>query len=138
MRTAAVDVPVYVISLPDAEVRRRNMATRLSAAGIPFRFFDAVDGRTRQIGSQIDGAELVRDAFDTEYALACTASHRLVHRTIANGDSDLALVFEDDAALNPRPRNRSQSILPRVSWSPVRLYLCKTSCHREAIRGHAN
>src|SRR6266702_2664435 len=34
-------VPVCVISLPDAEGRRRTITARLNAAGVPFRFVDA-------------------------------------------------------------------------------------------------
>jgi GR25 family glycosyltransferase involved in LPS biosynthesis len=92
-------IPVYVISLPDAEVRRRNMTTRLGSAGIPFKFFDAPYGRTRQIPEHVDGAVIVRDPFRTESEIACTLSHRHVHRMIAEADADAALIFEDDARL---------------------------------------
>ncbi len=90
-------VAVYVISLPDAEGRRRTISARLNAAGVPFRFVDAIDGRVRPVPDQIDGARVVREAFATAHALARTASHRLVHRMIAEGDDDMALVLEDDA-----------------------------------------
>src|SRR5690242_18482565 len=73
-------IPTYVISLADAEARRRNMTARLMAAGVPFRFFDAVDGRARGLPDVIDGARVVRTLFQTEAGLACTASHRLLYR----------------------------------------------------------
>jgi GR25 family glycosyltransferase involved in LPS biosynthesis len=94
---SASGIPVYVISLPDAEERRRTITARLDAAGVPFRFADAIDGRGRSIPDRIDGARVVREAFSTEHALARTASHRLVHRMIAEGHDDIALVLEDDA-----------------------------------------
>jgi glycosyl transferase family 25 len=92
-------IPTYVISLADAAVRRRNMTERLAAAGLPFRFVDAVDGRTRRLPETIDGARVVRTLFQTEAVLACTASHRLLHRSIAQGDAETALILEDDASI---------------------------------------
>jgi len=92
-------IPAFVISLPDAEARRRNMTARLAAVGIPFRFFDAVDGRAQRLPESIDGARVVRDIFMTEAGLACTASHRLLHRVIAEGTAETALILEDDAAI---------------------------------------
>jgi GR25 family glycosyltransferase involved in LPS biosynthesis len=90
-----------VISLPDAVERRRTMASRLAEAGIAFRFVDAVDGRKTRFPDVIDGARLVREPFDWETVIACMVSHRRVHRMIAEGDADMALVLEDDARLSP-------------------------------------
>jgi len=92
-------IPTYVISLADAEARRRSMTARLAAAGIPFQFFDAVDGRTERLSESIDGARVVRGVFRTEAGLACTASHRLLHRLIAEGTAETALILEDDATI---------------------------------------
>src|SRR6266536_1432417 len=90
------EIPVFVISLRDSEVRRRNVAAQLSALDVPFQFVDAIDGRSTPIPDIIDGASVVRSAFDTESQLACAASHRLLHRRIADGYSELALILEDD------------------------------------------
>ena len=92
-------IPTWVISLPDAEARRRNMTARLAAVGVPFRFFDAVDGRAQRLPETIDGARVVRTLFKTEAALACTASHRLLQRIIAEGDAETVLILEDDATI---------------------------------------
>jgi GR25 family glycosyltransferase involved in LPS biosynthesis len=96
-QAAIAGIPVYVISLKDSETRRRDMTERLGRLGIPFRFVDAVDGRWRALSNKIDGARLVREGFHSESALASAASHRLAHRMVATGNSDLALIFEDDA-----------------------------------------
>lgn len=93
-------IPVYVISLSDAVERRRTMTSRLTEAGIPFQFVDAVDGRKTRLPDVIDGARVVREPFSWETVLACMVSHRLVHRMIAEGDADMALVLEDDARLS--------------------------------------
>lgn len=95
------DIPVYVISLRDSEVRRRDMTERLGRLGIPFQFVDAIDGRTQRLPDTFDGARVVRDAFWGEPVLACTMTHRMVHRMIAEGESELALIFEDDADPSP-------------------------------------
>src|SRR5229473_5846910 len=91
------DIPAYVISLRDSEVRRRNMTERLGALGIPFQFVDAIDGRTQRLPDVFDGAQVARDGFWGESALACAMSHRKVHRMIAERPHDMALVLEDDA-----------------------------------------
>src|SRR6266704_3388507 len=93
--------PVYVISLQASAIRRQNMTARLKAAGIPFEFVDAIDGRTERLPDQFDGARVVRDGFWGESALACALSHRKVHRCIATGSAEMALVLEDDAKLPP-------------------------------------
>src|SRR6266568_4615002 len=93
------DIPVYVISLRDSEVRRPNMTERLGALAIPFQFVDAIDGRTQRLPDVFDGARVVREGFWGESALACAMSHRNVHRIIAEGDSQQALVFEAEAGI---------------------------------------
>src|SRR5262249_54735991 len=97
--SASAVIPVYVISLPNAEARRRNMTLRLEAVGIPFTFVDALYGRTIPIPDHLDGARVVRARFKTESGLGCTVSHRLLHRTIAEGDAETALILEDDATI---------------------------------------
>jgi GR25 family glycosyltransferase involved in LPS biosynthesis len=96
-----MDIPIYVISLSDAEIRRRNIAARLNAAGLAFQFFDAADGRCSRFPDVIDGARITRACFGTEGGLGSTVSHRLVHRKIANGKAEMALVLEDDALPAP-------------------------------------
>src|ERR1051326_6548984 len=97
----ATELPVYVASLADAEVRRRNMTAGLAAPGLAFRFVDAIDGRRRRLPDPLPGARVVREGYYSESALGAAMSHRLVHRMIAEGDSDLALVLEDDVELAP-------------------------------------
>jgi hypothetical protein len=95
------NVPVYVISLRDSVTRRRNMTERLGALGIPFQFVDAIDGRTQRVPDEFNGAQVIRDAFQSEAEIACAMSHRLVHRMIAEDTNDLALILEDDAVFQP-------------------------------------
>ena len=93
-----VGIPVYVISLADSEARRRNMTERLGTLGIPFQFVDAIDGRTERLPDEFDGARVSR--FGLPGNIACTLSHRLVHRMIAESADEVALILEDDAVLS--------------------------------------
>jgi GR25 family glycosyltransferase involved in LPS biosynthesis len=92
-------IPTYVVSLADSEARRRRMTSQLGAAGVPFQFFDCVDGRTQRVPDCVDGARVIRERFRSEGALACTATHRLLHRIIADGEAHAALILEDDAVI---------------------------------------
>lgn len=92
-------IPTYVVSLADSEARRRSMTSQLAAAAVPFEFFDCVDGRTQRVPDCIDGARVVRERFKTEGALACTATHRLLHRMIAEGEAEAVVILEDDAII---------------------------------------
>ncbi len=92
------ELPVYVISLADAHVRRANMMARLGALAIPFQFVDAIDGRTERLPDVFDGAHVSR--FGLPGNIACTLSHRLLHRMITESADDQALILEDDAVLS--------------------------------------
>src|ERR1700680_4802904 len=96
-----VGIPASVTPLRASEVRRRNMTERLGALGIAFQFVDAIDGRTQRVPDAFDGAQVIRDGFQSEAEIACAMSHRLVYRMIAEGRNDLALILEDDAVFQP-------------------------------------
>ncbi len=92
-----MSIPIFVISLPDAQDRRTAMSDRLSALGLSFRFFDAVDGRNGF--PAIDGMPQINlDGFPSNTAVACTLSHYLLHKHIAQQGCEWALILEDDVA----------------------------------------
>jgi hypothetical protein len=94
------EIPAFVISLPDCHDRRQNIASELTAAGIPFSFFDAIDGRTSPLGDYFDGARIDRARFNNEAAVANMLSHRAIHRLMLERLIPQALIFEDDAKLS--------------------------------------
>jgi GR25 family glycosyltransferase involved in LPS biosynthesis len=61
----------------------------------------------------IDGARVVRSRFDTDSGLGCTVSHRLLHRVIADGSAETALIIEDDATI---PENFAEIIEHAVAF----------------------
>lgn len=99
-----IDIPVFVISLPEAKARRESMSRRLHELGIPFRFFDAIDGRgfdmdihpsyngrkrRRYFGKDLTGGEM-----------GCLLSHRSIYERIVRDGISEALIFEDDVIID--------------------------------------
>jgi GR25 family glycosyltransferase involved in LPS biosynthesis len=93
-------IPVHVISLAGSTDRRDAMSAQLKGLGIPFRFFDAVDGRKLS-------PEQLREANPYPYygqhgrmlspsEIGCALSHIGLIRVIAEGNDAFACVLEDD------------------------------------------
>lgn len=92
-----------VISLANAEERRRELLPRLQAAGLDYQFIDAV------LGKALPASEVRRVApnlFMPRYArnltpgeLGCSLSHRLALETFLGSGEEMALILEDDAAV---------------------------------------
>jgi hypothetical protein len=86
--------PVYVISLRDSEVGRRNMTERLAALRIPLQFVDAIDGRTGRVPDLIDGAQVMRERVRLHIPFnAGAAAHSMgqglpdfIHRSIKDSE----------------------------------------------------
>ena len=95
----------HVISLKSATTRRRTVAKRLTAAGIDFEIFDAVDGRGFDVEAQpvYDGprrrALYGHDMLGGE--IGCLLSHKAILQKVVDERKGPALVFEDDIQLHP-------------------------------------
>jgi len=96
-------IPVLVISLSRSRDRRSSIQAHLDSVGVPFSFFDAVDG------SKLSGEELARLDVRPERGdygrvlspgeIGVAASFLKVLQAIANGDAAHVCVLEDDARL---------------------------------------
>ena len=94
---------IVVISLPGATRRRANVEEQFSAAGLPFRYFDALTGEQameRELFESVDEEDFVlncgRRVVPGE--IGCFASHRaLWEDCMATGRS--MLIMEDDFSL---------------------------------------
>ncbi|MBI4694446.1 MAG: glycosyltransferase family 25 protein [Gammaproteobacteria bacterium] len=91
---------VFVINLERSTARRADIAARLGALGVPFRFFTAVDGSgldPEQV-QEYDGArrrrQFGRDL--TRGEIGCLLSHRGVYARIVAENIERAIVLEDD------------------------------------------
>lgn len=97
---------VFVISLKRSQERRDSIAAQLSAEGIPFSFFDAIDGN--------DASNLLFKKYDynkrlwltsgkmpSKGELGCYASHYSLWQQCVTLNQPI-LVIEDDATICPQ------------------------------------
>ncbi len=100
-------IPVTVISLKDSIERRAAMQHQLDGLGIPFRFFDAIDGRTMSRETMMKATPKSRINYCaslTSGEIGCAMSYLSVIAEIARGKSDFAAVLEDDVILTAQVR----------------------------------
>lgn len=95
-------IPIYIISLPGAAARRERMAAQFARLALPYRFFDAIDGR----GLSREALEAAAPAHRRRYwnplvpgEIGCALSHLAVIRTVAAAPDPYAVVLEDDVSL---------------------------------------
>ena len=100
------DIQIFVISLEDAVARREPLLAQLDGFDLQYRVFSAVDGRNglpSEFESSVDRdaalVNLLRPMADVEYA--CALSHMGVYKLILSANLKGAIVFEDDARLEP-------------------------------------
>lgn len=100
------DWPIFVLTLEGEEARRQPLSDALNRAGIPFRLFFGVDGRsslTKEHELLVDRREarkkMGRCMADSEFA--CALSHRDIYETIQRENLAGAVILEDDAVISP-------------------------------------
>lgn len=93
-------LPVYVISLASRLDRRESVDAQLRAAGVPFQFFDAVDGR-RAKPDRVDQDRARQLLGRPLYAgeIGCFLSHLEVMRRFVVSEHPAAVILEDDLAV---------------------------------------
>lgn len=102
---AREQIPVIVISLPDAAARRRAVTDQLDRLGLTYRVFDAVDGRrlSDEHRALVDPCwrQKRRGEALRPTEIGCALSHALVYRLVLEEEFDDCIVLEDDARLTP-------------------------------------
>jgi glycosyl transferase family 25 len=95
-------LPIFVVSLADADARRARIVDAMSRLDLAVRFIDAVDGRSGLdpsleplIDRRAPQHRLGRAMTDGEFA--CALSHRSAWTTVVSENHDHALILEDDA-----------------------------------------
>ena len=97
-------ISVYVTSLPDSHVRRAFIRRQLEPMGVPFQFFDGVDGgklSSEELIEAAPGGGIHYCGLLTPREIGCALSHLAVIREIAAGEADYAAVLEDDVSILP-------------------------------------
>jgi len=117
MTTDATIPRCWVISLPEAADRRKQIERTFGEAGVKFAFETAVDGRTVNPDSYVD-ADLVRQNIGRDLSageIGCSLSHRRLYRQILN-EPDLpgAFIFEDDVTVSPNINSVLSAVLEMV------------------------
>ncbi len=141
-------ISVFVISLPDCRDRRTRISAALDGLGLPFEFFDAVDGRQGfppERESEIDRTEAWRKGnFLTDAEFACALSHIDVYRRIVSENIDHALVLEDDVIPQPdlvrylAGRHYEDASLTQLGQSSPKIYVRRSGAKHlfDGYRSH--
>lgn len=102
--TASATLRIFVINLARHAERRALMKMQLDALGLPYEFFDAVDGFTLS-------PDFLKENYDAERArqlnrrdlslgeIGCALSHLAIYKKMVDENIPLALIFEDDALI---------------------------------------
>jgi glycosyl transferase family 25 len=101
-------IPVIVISLKRSTERRSLVRASLNGLRIPFRFYDAVDGKTM---SSMEIASLSPQPYRGQYGrslslgeIGCAASYKAILQNITRNKCEFACVVEDDAKFSEQFR----------------------------------
>ena len=98
------DMDIAVISLADADARRASVSAQMAAAGLAFRFSEAVSTveEAETLAGQCDGERFLLNTgrWPVPAELGCYASHLALWRECAEAGRPI-LVMEDDFRLRP-------------------------------------
>ena len=116
---------IFVISLPDAEHRRKSLVDELHKLGFIVRLHEAIDGRTRlpeEKEAMLDRDLAIRRTGRalTDAEFACTLSHISVFQTMIAEEIHDAVVLEDDAILKSGFDDVVRSPMP--DWADLILF----------------
>ena len=96
--------PIFVISLPSTKERRIYISKQLEKLGLPFSFFDAVNGYDLDVLTHKNyNGRKRRLSFGrdlTQGELGCLLSHKELYEKICDDDLESAIILEDDVILH--------------------------------------
>lgn len=97
--------PTFVISLPEATERQAYIRDHLGPLGLPFEFFEAVDGRAFNVLEQpVYDAPRRRRYFGRDLKpgeIGCFLSHKGIYEKMVRENIPIAFIVEDDVILQP-------------------------------------
>lgn len=102
-------INIFVISLKDCIIRRKNILESTKKYGYEVIFIDAIDGRynnlrlNKEYNSLLSKICYRRDLLSTE--IGCFLSHIKTYEKIVNLNSDINLILEDDFLFNDEINN---------------------------------
>ena len=120
------NIPVFVISLPEAYDRRARIEQIFADLNLDFEFIDAVDGRQFDVINHPLYDKNKRLAFYGRHLnggeIGCLMSHKKIYQKIVDEKISHALVFEDDVILRENFIPVVQKILERkdIAYDAIR------------------
>lgn len=119
-------LPIYVISLPQATARQARIAAEFAQIGLPYRIWEGVDGKRDFehliTKTDIPAWERYMGAPVSPGHLGCYAAHVALWDHLAQQDSDIALICEDDVTFQPEFRQAlATALAARQSYDILRL-----------------
>lgn len=120
--------PVYVINMADNVVRMQSCGAALTALGIGFERFEAVNGRalSDDDASAVYDTDANKRLFRLPLVrgeLGCYLSHVELWRRIAAGDAKGAVVLEDDFVASADFRQVLLALIAdQAAWDMVKLF----------------
>lgn len=130
--------PVFVISLKGSHARRAAMAAQMERCGLPFEFFDAVDGRSLDVTAQPRYDGMRRLAFFGKHLTGgewgCLLSHFALYEKMIAADIPRCVIFEDDALLAPEFRQILETILSTDFQYDLVRFMGSTKIARKGYR----
>ena len=96
-------LPVFIVSLPEAQDRRARITEVFKDLGLNFEFIDAVDGRQFDVlNHPLYNASKRLRCFGKHMTggdLGCILSHKKIYQRMVDENIARALIFEDDVIL---------------------------------------
>ena len=130
------DLPIFIITLPDAQQRREPLIGQLHRAGIAHELWIGVDGRhglppDEERYVDRDKAKRVSHRVLGDAEFACALSHHHLYAEIVTRDLPGAIILEDDARV-AEPFFSFHDGLEVGDWDLLLLDHKKTFVHRAA------
>lgn len=123
-------IPIYIISLSSSQERRKAIEEQLTALGLQYAFFDAIDGNQLTVKDDRIYAAIRRRLFFgkdlTPGEIGCLLSHRELYQKMINEKIPVALILEDDAIISDHLQAVLHSLINlNISWDMIRFISSK-------------
>ena len=108
-------IKIFVVNLKSSVQRRKIMERQLNDLGLPFEIFEAIKGDevTKDEIERYYDMDFYKNRPDyfTAGAVGCTLSHYLIYKKMVEEKIEIALILEDDMAIN----KEFPKILPQLA-----------------------
>lgn len=112
-------IKIFVVSLKKDKTRRAFVTKQMAKMGIPFEFFDAIDGENLSTKQKLR----VQNKNLSTSEIGCALSHADIYAKILHDKIERAIVLEDDGILNDDFKSMiDEKILEKSEENFIMLY----------------